>query len=75
MLVLIRNLWQLKTAVSCIGVKYELLCCLNTYIYSYLETSDGQSSSLYLNVVQFFNTSVNYYICGNLRQLFPCIGV
>ncbi len=33
--------------------------CLNTNIYSYLETSGGQSSSLYLNVVQFFNTSVN----------------
>ncbi len=33
--------------------------CLNTNIYSYLETSDGQSSNLYLNVVHFFNTSVN----------------
>ncbi len=33
--------------------------CLNTNIYSYLETSGGQSSNLYLNVVQFFNTSVN----------------
>jgi hypothetical protein len=32
---------------------------LNTNIYSYLETSGGQSSNLYLNVVQFFNTSVN----------------
>ncbi len=32
---------------------------LNTNIYSYLETSGGQSSILYLNVVQFFNTSVN----------------
>ncbi len=27
--------------------------------YSYLETSGGQSSNLYLNVVHFFNTSVN----------------
>jgi len=26
---------------------------LNTNIYSYLETSDGQSSNLYLNVVHF----------------------
>jgi hypothetical protein len=34
--------------------------CMNTIIYSYLETSGGQSSSLYLNVVHFFNTSVNY---------------
>jgi len=32
---------------------------LNTNIYSYLETSDGQSSYLYLKVVHFFNTSVN----------------
>ncbi len=33
--------------------------CLNTNIYSYLETSGGQSSNLYLNVVHFFNTSVH----------------
>ncbi len=33
--------------------------CLNTNIYSYLETSGGQSSDLYLKVVHFFNTSVN----------------
>jgi len=32
---------------------------LNTDIYSYLETSGGQSSNLYLNVVHFFNTRVN----------------
>ncbi len=32
---------------------------LNTNIYSILETFGGQSSNLYLNVVQFFNTSVN----------------
>jgi len=32
---------------------------LNTNIYSYLETSGGQSSNLYLKVVHFFNTSVN----------------
>jgi hypothetical protein len=31
----------------------------NTNIYSYLETSGGQSSNLYLNVVHFFNTRVN----------------
>jgi hypothetical protein len=31
----------------------------NNNIYSYLETSGGQSSNLYLNVVNFFNTSVN----------------
>ncbi len=27
---------------------------LNTNVYSYLETSGGQSSTLYLNLVQFF---------------------
>jgi hypothetical protein len=33
--------------------------CLNTNIYSYLETSGGQSLNPYLNVVHFFNTRVN----------------
>jgi len=33
--------------------------CLNTNFYSYLEASGGQNSNLYLNVVHFFNTSVN----------------
>jgi hypothetical protein len=33
--------------------------CLNANIYSYLETSGGQSSDLYLNVAPFFNTSVD----------------
>jgi len=33
--------------------------CLNTNSYSYLETSDGQSSDIYLNGVYFFNSSVN----------------
>jgi hypothetical protein len=32
--------------------------CLNTNIYSYLETSGGQSSNQYLNAVHFFNTRV-----------------
>jgi len=32
---------------------------LNSNIYSYLETSGGQISNLYLNVVPFFNTTVN----------------
>jgi hypothetical protein len=30
----------------------------NTNIYSYLETSGGQISELYLNVAHFFNASV-----------------
>jgi hypothetical protein len=33
--------------------------CLNANINSYLETSGGQSSNLYLNVVHFLNASVN----------------
>jgi hypothetical protein len=33
--------------------------CLKTNIYSYLETSGGQSSIPYLNVVHFFNTRVD----------------
>jgi len=33
--------------------------CCNTNIYSYLETTGGQNSNLYLNVVHFRNTSVN----------------
>ncbi len=32
---------------------------MNNNIYSYLETSGGQSISLYLNVVHFFKPSVN----------------
>jgi hypothetical protein len=32
---------------------------LNTNIYSFLETSGGRSSNLYLKLVHFFNTSVN----------------
>ncbi len=33
--------------------------CLNTNIYSYLETPGGQSRNPYLNVVHFFNTRVD----------------
>jgi len=32
---------------------------LNINIYSYLDTSGGQSSNLYLKVVHFFNARVN----------------
>ncbi len=32
---------------------------LNNNISSYLEISGGQSSDLFLNIVHFFNTSVN----------------
>jgi hypothetical protein len=42
----------------------------NTNIYSYLETSVGQSSIPYLNVVHFFNTSLMqpYYV-----PTLPCL--
>ncbi len=33
--------------------------CLNTNIYSYIETSGGQSSNPYLNIVRFFKTRVD----------------
>jgi hypothetical protein len=33
--------------------------CLYANVYSYLETLGGQSTNLYLNVIHFFNTSVN----------------
>ncbi len=33
--------------------------CLNTNIYSCSETSSAKGYNLYLNVVHFFNTSVN----------------
>ncbi len=37
----------------------NVIKCFNTSIYSYLETSVGQSSNEYLNVVLFFNTGVD----------------
>jgi hypothetical protein len=33
--------------------------CFNTNINSHLETSVGQSLNLFINVVHYFNTSVN----------------
>ncbi len=33
--------------------------CLNTEIYSYLETSGGQRSNLYIKVAYIFNARVN----------------
>jgi hypothetical protein len=45
--------------------------CLNTNIYSYLETSGGQSCNVYLNVVHFFNTSVNYMSVAAFDSCFP----
>ncbi len=46
---------RLRNGTACFkNVNY----CLNANIYSYLETSGGQSSNLYLNVAPFFNTDV-----------------
>jgi hypothetical protein len=47
--------------------------CMNTNIYSYLETSGGQSSYLYLNVVHFFNTSVNLTSVAAEDNCFPAL--
>jgi len=44
---------------------------LNTNIYSYLETSGGQSYNIYLNVVYFFNTSLYYTSVAAEDSCFP----
>ncbi len=46
-----------NTGNGTVGLK-NVNNCLNTNIYSYLDTFGGKSYSIYLNV-QFFNTSVN----------------
>ncbi len=47
---------------------------LNTNIYSYLETSGGQSSYLYLNVAHFFNISVNWTSVAAQDNCFLALG-
>ncbi len=47
--------------------------CLNTNIYSYLETSGGQSSNKFINVVHFFNTSVNQTSVSAQDICFPAL--
>jgi hypothetical protein len=47
--------------------------CLNTNIYSYIETSGGEISSLYLNVVYFFDTSVNLTSVAAYGTCFPAL--
>jgi hypothetical protein len=46
---------------------------LNANIYSYLETSGSQSSNLYLNVVPFFNTSINKTSVVAWDSCFPAL--
>ncbi len=43
----------------------------NTKISLYLETSGGQNSTLYLNVIHFFNTSVNKTFVAAYDSCFP----
>jgi len=49
--IILRCLWEERTFK-------KVNNCLNANIYSYLETSGGQSFNLHLNV-PFFNTKVN----------------
>jgi hypothetical protein len=44
--------------------------CLNTNIYSYFETSGGQSYYLYLNVVHFFKETVLIRHLWNFQTVF-----
>ncbi len=46
---------------------------LNTNNCSYLETSGGQSSNLYLNIVNFFNTNVNQTSVAAKDSSFPAL--
>ncbi len=47
--------------------------CWNTNIYSYLETTGGQSSNLYLYVIPFFNTSINKTSVVAWNSCFPAL--
>jgi len=46
---------------------------LNTNIYSYLDTSGGQSSNLYLYGIPFFNTSINKSSVVAWNSCFPAL--
>ncbi len=47
--------------------------CLNTNIYSDIETSGDKSYNLYLNVVNFFNNSVIYTSVAAQDSCFPAL--
>jgi len=49
--------------------------CMNINIYSYLETSGGQSSNPHLHVVDFLNTIADEKSIAACLKLFSCIGV
>ncbi len=57
--VAITDVFEIGLANGTARFKKNINNCLNTNIYSYLETSGGQSSNPYLNVVHFFNTRVD----------------
>jgi hypothetical protein len=48
---------------------------LNTNIYSYLETSGGQSSKSIFKFSSFYQQQSKLDICSSLRLSFSCIGV
>ncbi len=45
----------------------------NVNIYLYLKTTGGQSSNLYLNVIYFFNTSVDSTSVAAQDSCFPAL--
>jgi hypothetical protein len=47
--------------------------CLNTNTNSYLEASGGQSFNLFLNVVHFFNNTVNCTAMAANDSCFPAL--
>ncbi len=47
--------------------------CLNTNVYSYLDTSGGQSSNPYLIAVHFLNTRVNKKSVAAKDNCFPAL--
>ncbi len=46
---------------------------LNTNIFFYSDTSGGSSSNLYLNVVHFFYTAVNWTSVADQGTCFPAL--
>jgi hypothetical protein len=47
--------------------------CLNTSIYTYFETSGGQSYNIFLDVVHFFNNSVIWTSVAAWGSCFPAL--
>ncbi len=68
---LLQGKMNLQSFVVC---KHPVCYLMNTKIYFYLVTSDGQNSNVNLIVVYFFITSV-LDIYGSLRLLLSCKGV